>query len=208
MTDIIPYLKNEWDQLTLTPSFDKAITENYFTKIINAYSEPQRAYHTTVHLQQIFKVLHDAGMTDESVFWASFYHDYVYKPGAKDNEVLSASIASNQMEHIGVDKTIIERVSDLIIATKNHTIGYDDELGKTFLDADMSILGAASADYSDYVNSVRQEFSKTPGFLFKIGRSSFLKEVLSQKRIYKTEWFFNRFEESARKNIQKELNSY
>ena len=205
MAATVEFLKAEWDALVAQSAANETVAADYFKKVIAAYSEPHRTYHTTKHLQQVIQLLREAAIDDPTVYWASFYHDYVYRPGASDNEALSATLAANQLAHMNVDKNIIERVSSLIIATKNHSISSNDKSGSAFLDADMAILGVSSDEYAEYKNAVRTEFSKTPAFLFNIGRKNFLKNVAAQKRIFITDWFFDKFEERARINIQREI---
>ena len=207
MADGLDFLQSEWDTLVSASAKNKIVAHDYFAKFIAAYSEPHRAYHTSAHIQHVIHLLHDAAVSDPAVYWASFYHDYVYRPGASDNEMLSSVIAANQLGHMGVEKVTIERISKLIIATKHHAISPLDIDGSAFLDADMAILGASPENYEKYAIAVRQEFSKTPQFLFNIGRKNFLRGVLNQPRIYITDWFFDKFENTARRNIQQEISS-
>ena len=64
-------------------------------RLIDAYAEPQRHYHTLAHIQ------HCLGMFDqcksllanpEAVELAIWFHDAIYVPSACDNEALSAEL--------------------------------------------------------------------------------------------------------------------
>ncbi|MFC3199561.1 hypothetical protein ACFOET_18235 [Parapedobacter deserti] len=51
--------------------------------------------------------------------------------------------------------------------------------------------------------STKAEYGSSPQF--DRGRARVLKHFLEMDRIYKTAWFFDRYEEQARKNIAAEL---
>ena len=175
--------------------------------MIEAYTETHRANHRLEHLQHLITLLHAAGAMDAAVFWASFYHDYVYEPGKSSNEMKSSKIAAEQLNAMGVNATLIKRVSALILATQDHKLAETDYEAALFLDADMAILGENRETYLEYVNAIEHEFAQVPTFLYKRGRKFFLKQLLNEKRIFSTDWFFARYEEGARKNIAWELNN-
>ena len=67
--------------------------------------------------------------------------------------------------------------------------------------------------YSDQIGmctaSTREIFEKNipfyPDLLYKPGRKKVLQHFLSMERIFKTEQFFSRFEDKARKNLLQEF---
>lgn len=199
--DKINYLKVEWDNLQLSGN---AYSSLLFDKLIQQYSMSQRFYHNCDHLVHLFELLHQYPLSEPVVYWATFYHDYVYIAGNKDNEIQSAKIAAAQMSELGIDQSIINQTCYLIEATAQHDTE-EVEWMNAFLDADMAILGVMHEDYICYQGKIRKEFSTIPDFLFNRGRKKFLQRSLEEDRLFKTEWFFNRFEEQARKNIQWEL---
>lgn len=202
--DVIKDLHEQWLWLTREVA-DAAVAQNYFEILIAAYSEAHRVYHKPDHLHHLLKLLCAAKVVDEAVFWASFYHDYVYEPGKNTNEYKSAKIAAEQLKLLGVSQHMIERVGYLILATHDHKCSGDDYEARLFLDADMAILGEERNTYINYVNAVKQEFSCIPQFLYHRGRKSFLKKLLKQEKIFSSNWFFERFEKPARENISWEL---
>lgn len=201
--DISVYLQSEWRQLVTASPIDKA--GQYFSALLEAYSEPYRAYHNCQHLVHILGLLREAGARDQSLFWAAFYHDYCYVPGAGDNEARSADIARAQMAAMMVESDLVSRTCALILATKSHQMLQADHEAALFLDADMAILGAPHDQYRQYQLEVRKEFGRVPQILFNHGRKKFLRQLLAQDRIYFSHWFFNLFEAQARLNIRWEL---
>jgi predicted metal-dependent HD superfamily phosphohydrolase len=206
MADAIThYLKSEWLTLFEGLPVDARLVDSYFFRLMAAYTEPHRFYHKLTHLHHLIGLLHDAHVNDSSVFLAAFYHDYIYVPGRSDNELKSARVAKALLEELGLNVTVINRVCDLIMATKIHQLSGGDNAAATFLDADMAIMGGPPVEYSDYVDCIRQEFVSIPSFLFNRGRKKFLAGLLKQERIFITDWCHEKYEAQARENITWEL---
>jgi predicted metal-dependent HD superfamily phosphohydrolase len=108
------------------------------------------------------------------------------------------------MNQLQVPAQIIERCKAQILATKTHL---EDTTTDTnyFTDADLSILGQPSEVYIVYSQNVRREYSIYPDFIYNQGRKKVLKYFLAMDRIYKTPYFFDKFELQARENVSVEL---
>jgi predicted metal-dependent HD superfamily phosphohydrolase len=198
----IDYLQGEWNQLV--PS-SHPLSKGYWDQLLAAYSEEHRYYHTPEHLYHLIGLLREASVTDSAVYWASFYHDYVYIAGQQDNEAKSAEIAKAQMLHLNIDSKLVDRCCELILLTKNHQLNETDISAAVFLDADMAILGVDSEDYAVYIDNIKKEYASIPEFLFNRGRKKFVETCLNRNRLFNADWFFNRFETQARKNLAWEL---
>jgi predicted metal-dependent HD superfamily phosphohydrolase len=196
------YLQERWHQLI---PLSNPLSKHYFDQLIAAYSEEHRYYHTPEHLYHLIGLLREVSVADPAVYWASFYHDYVYIAGRQNNEAKSADIAKEQMLELNIDLKVIDRCCDLILLTKTHQLNECDPDAAAFLDADMAILGVEEKAYADYVERVQKEYSSIPGFLFNRGRRKFIETCLNQNRLFNTNCFFDRFETQARKNLAWEL---
>lgn len=199
---IIDALKIEW--LSLPQLTQSETASVFFDQLIAVYTGPERFYHGPEHLLAMLGFLRESSTHEAAVYWATFYHDYIYLAGRKDNESRSADLAKQQMQQLAVDTELIHQTILLIEATAAHK-PLDKDWMNRFLDADMSILGADSAVYQTYVENVRKEYQQIPTLLFNAGRKSFLKNCLDSPRVFITDWFFERFEEQARKNLAWEL---
>lgn len=117
---------------------------------------------------------------------------------------MSASLALERLSSIAVPVAICDNCASQILATKRHNLS---EQGDTnyFTDADLSILGANTADYKNYTIAIRKEYRLYPDFLYKAGRKKVLAHFLEMPMIYKTEYFKKRYEERARENLRTEL---
>ena len=207
---LIRTLKVRWQKLLESYHIDQQMGAPIFQEILSAYSEPHRHYHNLNHLNHMFHEL-DSCKTDScnavtnEMLWAVWYHDFIYKPGAKTNEAKSAKKAKESMGKLDIQQSSIDKVVSHILVTENHQCETNDSDTQFFLDADMAILGSDEISYAKYRKAVRQEHSNIPDFLFNRGRKKFLSTVLEQKFIFASSYFKNRYEQIARENIKSEL---
>ena len=75
--------------------------------------------------------------------WSDFYDDIIYDPKSKKNEEDSALLATNDLIKLGLPQLFIEKVNQLILATK-HVFIPDDLDSQLLVDIDLSILGKNS----------------------------------------------------------------
>jgi predicted metal-dependent HD superfamily phosphohydrolase len=183
-----------------------AIAKPLFTEIRIAYTQPSRHYHTLAHLDQLLADLkpHQSQFSCwDTVVFAIAYHDFVYKATRKDNEENSGAVAEARLRQIDFPEDETKQCVKFILATKKHeAISNEIDL---FTDADLSILGASPEKYQQYATNVRREYSIYPDLLYKPGRKKVLQHFLSMRRIYKTDEFYERYEQAARCNLQTEL---
>lgn len=181
--------------------------EDLWKEILTSYSETNRYYHNLSHLENMLSELN--AVKREIKDWAGivmalFYHDIVYKATASDNEEKSANKAKARLKELKFPDTKIEHCHKMILATKGHTISSDADIN-IFTDADLSILGKPWDVYQQYFENIRKEYSVYPDFLYSPGRKKVLKHFLSMPRIYKTDHFYDLYEENAKLNLNKEL---
>lgn len=198
-------LKVRWDELVTACGLSVEKAERYYHGLLRAYSEPHRAYHNPNHLQHVFAELKSAGVANLAVAWAVWYHDAIYRPGAKDNEARSADLARQEMKALGLAPDLIARVAQLILATRSHQGATADTVEVLFLDADLAILGAAPDEYESYKRAIRAEHGNVPSLLYNRGRRQFLRQMLQRPRIFQSDHFYARYEERARANMAEEL---
>ena len=74
-------------------------------------------------------------------------------------------------------------------------------------DIDLSILGFPKDKYEEYTQAVRKEYSHIEDKLFNPGRAAILQKFLDMPRIYQTDYFYERFEKTARENLEIEIKS-
>lgn len=200
-------LQGSWVRLLVR--FDVSPAEAYplFDRLVAAYSESHRHYHTIEHLTDMFRVivkLSDQLRDPAPVYLAAWYHDAIYLPLSRENEVQSAIWARTELEAIGIPQETIAEVQRLIRCT-DHREGHSiDESAAVLLDADLAILGAEQKRYQRYSAAIRREYEVVSDLDYRQGRSTVLQKFLESTRIYRTERMFAVGEGMARENLRRE----
>ncbi len=183
-----------------------------FEEIAQCYGESHRAYHTLEHIEQCLEELETirwALTYPDAVELAIWFHDIVYVTNprflATENERYSASKADNFMYRLVRWNTIRrKKVFDYIVATRTHALALDDDCAY-FLDIDMSILGQPDAEFDAYEAGIRFEHQHVPWDIFAEIRGKFVREWLQraeENKLFFTEFFGNKFNEQAKKNLE------
>ena len=180
------------------------------------YNEPQRAYHSLQHIQQLFgqfdqvkNNLHEPHI----IALALLYHDVIYEPTRSDNELKSAEYAVESLTgYLSAEQC--QHIYALIMMTASHELDkwsnetkerekYSD--AAYLLDMDLSILGSSWSVYEHYSHAVRQEYAHVSDDDYRVGRMAVLKELLAHPTLYLTDYYYERLEKQARKNIEHEI---
>jgi predicted metal-dependent HD superfamily phosphohydrolase len=186
---------------------DQKLIEELWTEIKKKYSSSKRHYHNLAHIENLLSLLqqHKNAINDwDTVLFAIFYHDIVYKVLKNDNEEKSALLAQKRITQINYPENKIQLCVLHILATKSHEISLNKDTN-LFTDADLAILGFDWKDYKDYYQKIRKEYAIYPDFLYNSGRKKVLSHFLSMPQIYKTKLFLDLYEQKARENVEREL---
>lgn len=198
-TKTIEYLKNKWDLITEKTDESNAV----FLKIIEAYSQKHRFFHTIYHLEYIFNQFDKINYFNKNVFFATFFHDFVYRIGYKFNEEHSAFILRSHIEKLGVNIEDIVVIEDYIKKTKYHNKSNDIHLN-IFLDADISILASDSENFDLYCKNIRREYITVDYQIFYRSRYYFFNDLIKNGNIFHSK-YFSHLETKAQYNIEKEM---
>lgn len=188
-------------------SNDHELANNMWLEIFTKYSDPKRNYHTIDHLEAMIANLKEvkANIADwDTLLFATFYHDIIYKASSNSNEEDSAKIAMQRLSEMKYPAKKIAKCAQMIIATKQHE--HSDDSDTNYLtDADLSILGKSADTYQSYAEKIREEYTLYPDFMYNSGRKKALLHFLQMDSIYKTDYFIKKYEKQARINIENEL---
>ena len=176
------------------------------------YNEPQRAYHTLKHIQQLFEQLDqikDKLYEPHIIALALYYHDVTYDPRRSDNELKSAEYAVEALSHY-LSAEQCQHIYALIMMTATHQphkLADEDKSSDAayLLDMDLSILGAPWSEYQQYAQAVRQEYAHVTKVNYRVGRITVLQKLLTHTTLYLTDYYHSRLEEQARDNIKREI---
>ncbi|TPW08954.1 MAG: hypothetical protein FD124_45 [Alphaproteobacteria bacterium] len=161
-------------------------------RLIAAYSEAHRRYHGLAHVRFLLNEIDRRASSlgnARLVAFAAWFHDAIYDPSAKDNEDRSAGWARRDLAVMGLPATQCDAVARLILMTKSHHAGDATPDEALFLDMDFAILGADHEVYTRYASGVREEYAAVPDAAFRAGRAAFLKSVLGQSRMFRTDLY-------------------
>ena len=177
--------------------------QKIFNKLIAAYNEKQRAYHTVQHVYECLVLLElvKPYLNDfHAVALALWFHDVFYNPQAKDNELKSAELFE---QYLAQDLLIddVQKVKRWILATQKHE--QVDELDLQFLlDIDLAILAASPQRFVEYEQQIQQEYAWVAPEIYTIKRKEVLAHFYESKSLYQTEYFQKSFELKAKHNLK------
>ncbi len=190
-----------WAGLQVRPTRE---LEGLRERLLAAWAEPRRHYHTQQHLTECFArfdELADCAARPAEVELALWFHDAIYDTRRSDNEQKSAEWARAAALAAGAAAQCADRLHALVMATRHEAVpvGPDEEV---LVDVDLSILGAGPERFEQYDRQVRAEYAWVPGFLYRRKRRQVLEQFLQRPRLYATARFHERLEPQARRNLE------
>jgi len=177
--------------------------------LLERYGELQRHYHNAAHivacLEQLDAVPGFVAAERQRLLvqLAIFFHDAVYDPRGKDNELQSALLAERSLKNVLSAGELVD-VHRLIMATEHkHPLTVDDET--LMVDIDLSILGQPQAVFDAYEKAIRAEYAFVPDEQFRTGRAAVLRTFLQRPAIFTTPFFHRQYEATARVNLLRSM---
>jgi predicted metal-dependent HD superfamily phosphohydrolase len=180
-----------------------------YDRLVEAYSGPERHYHNLEHLSEMFRVasrLQDRADDPAAIQLAIWFHDAVYDPRSKENELRSAEWAREALSESKLPEETIRRVESMILATAKHLPASSADT-QVLLDADLAILGADPKRYDRYAGDIRKEYAWVDDAAYRAGRAAVLEAFLKREAIYQTERMREMGETPARENLRRELDA-
>jgi predicted metal-dependent HD superfamily phosphohydrolase len=181
--------------------------EAVFAELYDLYTGPDRHYHDIRHisasLEELDSVRHLARDPD-AIELAIWFHDCIYDGRRLDNEEQSAEIAREALAHMGASQDLIERVGQLILATRHQAppANPDEQL---LTDIDLAPLGAPQDVFDSNGQLIRQEYSHLDDQTYTQGRAQILQGFLARPHIFNTDTYAQRYESQARSNLYRAI---
>lgn len=182
------------------------------------YSDESRHYHDFDHVTEVLswlnRALEDIPAKDLQPFTAvelrlaALFHDVVYtSEGSPNNELRSCELFDHMMG-AQVPAESADHVCRLIMFTAEHGKLEASQVplaGQLMLDADIASLGQPRWEIFLYNNqNVIDELKlKYTVEQIAVGRKAFLGGLLAKKTIFLSDWFRVRFEDQARRNLER-----
>lgn len=193
--DIILTENFKSNEISIVSKFENTHAKELIELIFKNYCESHRYYHSLKHISELFSKLNLWNLNKKQIqilSMAIIFHDIVYDPKSTNNEELSNELFLQYFEKY----ENADRVSKLILATKNHSsspVG-EDPLLDIFLDLDLSILGSAPIEYENYEKNIKEEYNFVPESIFTQKRAEIMKSLQVPYRTVEaqTAWGLNR----------------
>ena len=107
---------------------------HFADNIKNTYDDIQRAYN--------------------NLYLSIWFHDSIFNPKSKDNEINSADFAASELQKMNYSEKELKTICELILCTIDHRPMKDTDLFKLFLDLDLAILGNEEHEFYKYSNNI------------------------------------------------------
>jgi predicted metal-dependent HD superfamily phosphohydrolase len=207
-------VKSQFLQLATSFGAYSDLAAGWAHRLINRYTEVGRHYHTVSHVSNMLSLLADYETLihdTTAVKLAIFFHDFIYDPKAKDNEIQSAECFQAFARDAGLPEEMKIKVVDLIEATIKHLLSHDESDAnqradmRLFLDFDLEVLSWDETKYAEYAGQIRREYGHFSDDIYCAGRIAVLESFLKRERLYFSDVFYNSSEARARGNIQGEI---
>ena len=197
--------QSDWSILMSSLGFSENL--DAYRDLKKRHSEKHRKYHNVTHIESVLFELGETSHLAEdhdSVELALWFHDAIYKAFSKSNEQDSADLAVAFIAKNSGSKNLQNSVHSLIMATEHNFVPVENDQ-KLIVDIDLSILGASSSRYEEFVEAIRKEYKYVPWFMFKKKRIELMQYFLNRELIYSHEYFVQSLEKQARVNIAREI---
>jgi len=199
--------RDRWLALLHTAGATRAASD-WYDRLTKAYGEPHRHYHNHQHIAECLAEFDQArhlAKEPVAVELALWFHDAVYDPKAGDNEERSAGLAIQCLTECGITGLLTDTVARLVMATKNHEVGNDADAA-VMMDVDLSILGREEKRFMEFEEQIRREYAWVPAAVFGPKRAEILQRFLARERIFAADWFRDKYEQQARRNLEASIN--
>jgi len=201
-------MSRRWLRLMAALRVDEETARRIFADLVRHYNGDGRYYHVLNHVGELLDMVsevRDLTQDYQTIQLAIWFHDVIYDPRGKDNEVKSAEYARKALQKLGLPERTVNRVSDLILKTVSHVSEKEDGDALILLDADLAPLGADEEVFSRQSEALRQEFGWIPEEEYRESRVRILSNFLNRERIYQTEWMYQARERKARDNLSQAI---
>lgn len=174
--------------------------------LIASYSEKQRAYHTVQHIYECLNLLESirSELNDaHAVALALWFHEVIYDPQAKHNELKSAELFEQYMAQ-DLPVNTVEKIKRWILATQKHALTDETDL-QFLLDIDLAILAATPERFVQYEQQIQKEYAWVDPEVYSIKRKKVLVHFYQSEPLYQTTYFQKNFELNAKQNLKQIL---
>jgi predicted metal-dependent HD superfamily phosphohydrolase len=179
-----------------------------YAEIAARYAEPARHYHTLAHVDDCLARLDEvAGRVGDpdAVEIAIWFHDVICTPGVRDNEARSARFYLECSA--GATPRFRRAVCRMILASRHVRPMRDADPGY-LVDIDLAGFGRPWPEFRSTTDLIRAEAPHRTDGEFAAGLAPFLRSLTARPRMFATDWFRERCEAAARRNVERLLEEW
>lgn len=172
-----------------------------FEEIVAHYDAPARRYHTLGHIDDCLARLDTVAPlvgNCDAIEVALWFHDVLCDAGARDNEIRSARHYLDRS--VGTTPRFRLAVCRMILASRHvqHSLRAD---ASYMVDIDLAGFGHPWPEFQRSTALVRAEFPHKSDREFATGLAPFLRSLLARDSMFTTDFFRERCESTARRNV-------
>lgn len=198
---------SQWFELCHDAGVSLVSATEIAQKVVDAYSENHRHYHTLDHVNHCLTVLDTIPNVIEErqdIQFAIWFHDLIYDPESGLNEYDSALFAYNWLTKQNIANPA--NVRDLIQITGDYLHPPEGNFSVQIMhDVDLSILASPDETYRQYALGIRAEYSHLNDSEFYSARQKFLHGLLERTPLFLLEALEHQWEGQARTNMKAEI---
>ena len=185
-------------------------TKHYVSKLLTEELDPRFLYHNLRHTERVVKSTKEllnfyslSEQENEQLLLAAWLHDIGYVKGTENHEDSSAEMASQFLKEHGYEKESIEKVHNLILATKM-THEPSNLMEEIIRDADISHF--AQKSYWETADFLRDELKELgiANYSAKEWREKNIQMFRTKHKFY-TEYAKDNWEQGKEKNLKQLL---
>ncbi|XP_055690783.1 uncharacterized protein LOC129794164 [Lutzomyia longipalpis] len=198
-------MEDLWSEVCSRQKINQNTSQEWIGKILRNYSLPERYYHNQNEMFSHKEKYLREGNANDCVILAAIFQYYIFDP-IKDKQVENCQALRDFLTEANFkDDALGKYVAKLLGDNIPEELDGFEEDAQFLQDLDLAILGADPEDYKNYTELLEKEYKHLNSATYKSTRLKILKTFLTIPNIYSTPFFRERLEESARKNIRKEI---
>ncbi len=172
-------------------------------RLLDGYHEPQRHYHTLVHVEQclgMFEQCKSMASNPDALELAVWFHDVIFEAGKPNNEKRSAELYLQLSQGVHSEQTrgLVDR---LIMATLHDGSSLEDDDAIYMVDIDLSSFGLSWEAFLQDSQNLRRESAELSDAEYYRKKANFQNCLLAKDRFYLSDFFAERLETQARANL-------
>ena len=172
-----------------------------FAELAAHYGAPERTYHTLGHVDDCLARLDTVGPlvgNFDAIEIAIWFHDVLCDAGARDNEIRSARWYLERSA--GTTPRFRIAVCRMILASRHIAPAVRLD-ARYMVDIDLAGFGHPWMEFRRTTDLVRGEFPHKTDEEFARGLAPFMRSLVARPSLYGTDFFRDRCEATARRNV-------